>query len=315
MRFRIELRQLFGRRFYARAVRGAEHQPLHCSAIAGRLSDALCSVKQWDVSRTDKNLISQTQTLEHRMKQSLAQQIRQLLLAIALCAVFGVQAQEAAIRKNLAERYPKWAKIDEVKKTPVSGLYEVRIGDNLIYVDEQANYIFQGGGLIDTRTGLNLTEDRLSRALAIDFSSLPLKDAMVWRSGNGSRPIAVFVDPFCGPCRFLEVELQKLNDVTVYVFLYPSLGPASVKKSREIWCARDPARVWLKWMLGREQPPLTFMSCDSSALERNEGFGRRQRITGTPTIIFQDGYRMPGATSADRLERQLIASSSAMGKR
>jgi thiol:disulfide interchange protein DsbC len=249
------------------------------------------------------------------MKNTVVLRWKWVVTAAVLSCYLGVQAQEATIRKNLAERNPRWAKVDEINKSPIPGLYEVRIGDTVLYVDEQANHVIQGGGLFDTRTGVNLTEDRLSRAMAIDFSTLPLKDAMVWQSGNGRRKVAVFVDPFCGPCRFLEVELQKLTDVTVYVFLYPSLGPASVKKSREIWCARDNARVWLKWMIGREQPPLSFMLCDSSVLERNEEFGRRQRITGTPTLIFQDGYRVPGATTADRIERQLVASSAAPVKR
>jgi thiol:disulfide interchange protein DsbC len=249
------------------------------------------------------------------MKNFAAPSWRSLLLVLLLGSVLAVQAQEATIRKNLAERNPRWGNIDEIRKTPLPGLYEVRIGDTVLYVDEQANHVIQGGSLFDARTGVNLTQDRLSRAMAIDFSSLPLKDAMVWQVGNGSRKMAVFVDPFCGPCRFLEAELQKLNDVTVYVFLYPLLGPASVKKSKEIWCARDNARVWLRWMLVREQPPLSFMSCDTTVLERNEAFGRLQRITGTPTILFQDGYRMPGATTADRLERQLVASSTVSVKR
>ncbi|MFM8900360.1 MAG: DsbC family protein [Burkholderiales bacterium] len=238
---------------------------------------------------------------------------------VVLLGLFAAQAvawaQEATIRKNLGARNPRWAQIDEVNKTPLPGLYEVRVGETLLYVDEQANYVIQGGGLFDTRTGVNLTEERLARVMAINFSSLPLKDAMVWQVGNGSRKVAVFVDPFCGPCRFLEGELQKLSDVTVYVFLYPSLGPESEKKSREIWCAKDNARVWLRWMLARQQPPLSFMSCDSSALARNEAFGRQHRITGTPTIIFQDGYRMPGATTAERLERQLLASAATVVKR
>lgn len=253
------------------------------------------------------------------MKKQAVSSIKPLLMVTALLCLLLVQtvvgAQEATIRKNLGARNPAWAKIDEVNKTPLPGLYEVRVGETLLYVDEQANYVIQGGGLFDTRTGVNLTEERLARLMAINFSSLPLQDAMVWQAGNGSRKMAVFVDPFCGPCRFLEVELQKLSDVTVYVFLYPSLGPASVKKSREIWCSRDNARVWLGWMLARQQPPLNFMSCDSSVLERNEAFGARHRITGTPAIIFQDGYRMPGATTADRLERQLRASTSTVVKR
>ena len=90
------------------------------------------------------------------------------------------------IRKNLAERLPNLPKIDEVSKTPIPGLYEVRIGTEIFYTDEQGNYLIQGN-LIDTKTRTDLTEARITSSRAIDFASLPLKDAVVIKQGNGTR--------------------------------------------------------------------------------------------------------------------------------
>jgi Disulfide bond isomerase protein N-terminus/Thioredoxin-like domain len=143
-----------------------------------------------------------------------------LLLCLALFAGHAAWAQEALIRKNLSERLPNLPKIDEVNKTPIPGLYEVRIGQEILYADEQGNYLIQGN-LIDTKTRADLTEARLSKLSAIDFASLPLKDAVVIKQGSGARRLAVFGDPNCGYCKRFERDLAKLQDVTIYTFLYP----------------------------------------------------------------------------------------------
>ena len=94
-------------------------------------------------------------------------------------------AQEAAIRKNLAERLPNLPKIDEVTRTPVAGLYEVRFGGTeILYSDATGEHIFVNGALIETKTRTDLTEARLDKLLAIDFDKLPLKDAMVAAPGQ-----------------------------------------------------------------------------------------------------------------------------------
>jgi len=129
-------------------------------------------------------------------------------------------AQEAVIRKNIAERLPEFPKIDEVTKTPIPGIYELRLGTEVVYSDEQGNHLIEGS-LIDTRSRANLTEARQNKLSAIDFASLPLKDAMVWKQGTGARRIAVFADPNCGYCKKFERELQQVKDVTVYTFLIP----------------------------------------------------------------------------------------------
>ena len=71
-------------------------------------------------------------------------------IAIALLALGSAQAQEAAIRKNLTERLPNIPKIDEISKTPMNGLYEIRMGGDIMYSDAEGNFLIQGA-LIDVR--------------------------------------------------------------------------------------------------------------------------------------------------------------------
>src|SRR5574344_1163715 len=96
------------------------------------------------------------------------------LLAAAALLLTGATAfaQDAAIRKTLAERIPQLSQIDEVRQTPMKGLYEVRVGTDVFYTDASGNYLIQGE-LIDTRARRNLTEDRITRLTAIDFKALP----------------------------------------------------------------------------------------------------------------------------------------------
>ena len=227
------------------------------------------------------------------------------LLACSLSAAF---AQEAVIRKNLAERLPALSKIDEVSKTPMNGLYEIRVDSDIFYTDAEGNFLIQGN-LIDTKGKRNLTEERVTKLSAIDFDDLPLKDAFTQVRGNGKRKLAVFEDPNCGYCKRFERDLQKVNDVTIHTFLIPILSADSAEKSKNIWCAKDKNKAWLDWMV-RDQNPAKA-SCDTTALERNLAFSKKYKITGTPTVFFANGTRVPGAISAPEIEKQLA---SATGK-
>ena len=227
-------------------------------------------------------------------------------VALAFFAAAGAHAgpQEDKIRKNLTERVPQMGKIDEVTKTPMPGLFEVRVGSDIYYSDAEGNWLLHGT-LIDTRQQRNLTQEREDKLLAIPFDSLPLKDAFVIVRGNGKRKMAVFEDPNCPYCKSFERDLQKVNDVTIYMFLYPILGPDSTQKSKNIWCAKDPKDAWMDFMLRSKAPAQA--SCDTSAIERNVAFGRKHKITGTPTMILADGSRVPGAVSAADVEKLLAA--------
>lgn len=153
----------------------------------------------------------------------------------------GASAVPEAIRAALQKRFERLPAIDSIEPAPVPGLWEVRMGTEVVYTDAAGDHLIKGE-IIETASRRNLTEERVSKLTAIDFASLPLNDAVVWKSGNGSRKIAVFADPNCGYCKRFEQSLKDVKDVTVYTFLYPILGGDSPQKSEAVWCAKDRAR-------------------------------------------------------------------------
>ena len=217
----------------------------------------------------------------------------------------GAIAQEAAIREAIAKRVPQLKAIDEVRTTKVPGLYEIRVnGAEIYYTDAKGNYLIQGN-LFETKGLRNLTEERINKLSAIKFDALPLKDAFTIVRGNGSRKLAVFEDPNCGYCKRFERDLQKIDNVTIYMFLYPILGPDSNEKAKALWCSRDKVQAWQDWMLRDQVPAPAAAMCDTAPVARNVEFGKTYRIQGTPTLLFEDGNRIPGAIDAQQIEKHL----------
>ncbi|NYT22270.1 DsbC family protein [Alcaligenaceae bacterium] len=204
------------------------------------------------------------------------------------------------VRKGFEQRFPGLP-VTEVSSTPFAGLFEVRIGTDLVYVDAEVNYVLQGS-LIDAKTRSDLTAKRIAKLSEVDIDTLPLKDAIKQVRGDGSRRMVVFEDPNCGYCKMLHENLRDIDNVTVYTFLYPILSPDSHTRSRNIWCAADSAETWRAWMLEGVQPAVA--ECDTP-IEANLQLGRGLMVTGTPAIFFADGSRMNGAMPADALERKL----------
>jgi thiol:disulfide interchange protein DsbC len=216
-------------------------------------------------------------------------------------------AQEAEIRKNFAARLPGFPPIDDIRKSPMPGVWEVRIGVRFFYTDAEGAFAIEGGELVDLRTRKNLTQERIDAVTAIKFADLPLADALVFKQGKGTRKLAVFSDPFCGYCRGLERDLVMLKDVTIYTFLLPSISQASLPKSKEILCAKEPAVAWRALMIDGVQPPDASADClaKQKAPERVLAFGGKYYIQSTPTIVFEDGLRTRGAMPLAMIEERL----------
>ena len=236
---------------------------------------------------------------------NLPSTLRRALALLALALPLLAPAQEATIRKALTERIPGLSGIDEISKSPMPGLFEVRIGNDIFYTDPEGNYLIQGA-LIDTRARKNLTEERINKLTAIDFKDLQLKNAFTVVRGNGKRKVAVFEDPNCPYCKRFEKDLEKIDNVTVHTFLVPILGADSTEKSKRIWCASDKVKTWDDWMLRNVSPKEAGAKCDTAALDANVAFARKYNITGTPTLVFVDGHRVPGAINTQQIE-QLLA--------
>lgn len=242
---------------------------------------------------------------EHLARKSL---LGFALIALTAAGMPDAWANEAAIRKNLAERMPQLPKIDEVSRSPINGLWEVRIATDILYTDAEGNYLLQGD-IFDTRERKNVTQARVDRLSAFDFPNLPIRDAITIRQGNGSRKVAVFVDPNCGFCKRFERDLASLKDVTIYNFVYPILGPDSEAKSRDIWCAKDRSKAWRDWMIDGKLPAKADANCDVAAITRNVALGKKHRVNGTPATVLEDGNRLPGAVPLDTLEKRIASAS------
>jgi len=229
------------------------------------------------------------------------------VLTLALAAMLGcsAEANESVIRRALAERLPpNFPALDEVRPSPIPGLFELRFGTEIRYTDAKGEFLFEGD-LIDLKTRKSLTQERVEKLTAVNFEALPLKDAIVWKRGNGKQRVAVFADPNCGYCKRFERTLQELKDVTVYTFVIPILGSDSREKTRNIWCAKDSTDAWLGWMLANRTPDKVSGNCDEAPIERNLAFARKHAIHGTPAVVFEDGTRAPGAIPLDVLVKRL----------
>lgn len=230
--------------------------------------------------------------------------LRRHLFTIGLSAFcVSAFADEITIKKNLATRLPNLPQIDEITKTPMNGLWEIRMGSEVIYSDAQGSFVIEGH-IIDTQKHLNLTEARIAKLTAFDFAKLPLKDAVVWKQGTGTRKIVVFADPNCTYCKRFEKDLNNVKNITVYTFLFPILGGDSPDKSKAIWCAKDKGKVWRNWMIDGTAPPAVAGKCDTAALDRNVALGRKHGISGTPSLVFEDSERVPGIISAEEVEKK-----------
>lgn len=214
-------------------------------------------------------------------------------------------AQENTIRQRFKERVLQGGNVTSVTKTPYMGLYEVRVGNKIVYTDSKARWLFIGR-VIDIESGQDYTRDRIEEISKIRFSNLPFGQAVRKVNGKGERKIAVFSDPNCGYCKRLEEMLNGVDNLTIYIFPLNILSERSRAISRNIWCAPDSAQAWNNWMLKGEKPPEAAKDCaysDDAVL----ALARQFEITGTPVIFFQDGSRITGLPDIADFTRALSA--------
>lgn len=223
--------------------------------------------------------------------------------------VFAQTAQESAVKKLIEPKLGQGVKVDSVIKTPYSGLFEVRVGSDILYTDEKAQYLFVGN-VLDAKSGTNYTKARTDELSKIKFSDLPLESALKMVKGDGKRVIAVFEDPNCGYCKRFRKTLAGMDNITVYTFLYNILSEDSTVKSKNVWCSADRNKAWDEWMLNGKAPSAAPANC-ATPNEKILVLGQKLRVNGTPAIFFADGSRVPGAMDAKGLEEKFASLSSA----
>ncbi|MCF8166640.1 MAG: DsbC family protein [Rhodoferax sp.] len=224
-----------------------------------------------------------------------------LILGMA-SSVFALN--EKQIRTEIQKRLGTSANVRNVTPSPIPGLFEVQVNNEIFYTDSNAKYLIQGE-MVELASGNNLTTKRQEDINRIKWSELPHAQAFKVVRGNGSRQIAVFSDPNCGYCKRLEKTLQQLDNVTIYNYLIPILSADSALKSKQIWCAADQQKVWNDWMLNNLGP--SGKSDCANPIDKNLTLAKNYGINGTPTIFFTDGSRFPGAVQLADIEKKLAS--------
>ncbi len=222
-------------------------------------------------------------------------------LLIAHAAVADENDVKKAVGPVLEQMFGPGIKVDGVRKAGVGNLYEIQVGGDLLYTDEKVSYLMTGD-VLDVKAKKNLTDERKQKLSQIKFSDLPLDLAVKQVKGNGKRVVATFEDPNCSYCRKLAKELQGVNDVTIYTFLYPILSPDSSEKAKNLWCASDRVKAWNDLMIDGKQP--TSGNCEHPT-SKVVALGQKLNIRGTPTMFFADGSRVPGYMPVAMLEKAL----------
>ncbi len=215
-----------------------------------------------------------------------------------------IAPQYAELARKLAKGLPEY-RIVHITPSGVDGILEVLMEDNrIVYSDTSGKHLFNGH-LFDLDTHEDLTERRIEALTRIDLKQLPLADAFDVVHGNGKRQLYLFEDPDCPYCKKFEEQLQKVNDVTLHIYLFPlvSLHPHANEHALGIWCASDRQKAWADKMLKGIDPP-AVAKC-ANPIDRNLALGDKIHIEGTPTILFADGRVRAGMMSAEELERML----------
>lgn len=232
-----------------------------------------------------------------------------LLVSSHSIAVEKTKAQLNAAEKNRAlqlhlieqvEKQIGLGQVVAITETKYGGLYEVRGKQGIVYTDKNGEFLFMGK-IVETASGRDITQERESELNKIDFSSLPLQLAIKTVNGNGKRVIAIFEDPNCGFCVKNYASLLALKDVTIYSFQYNILSPDSVTKSAMAWCADDRVKAWGDLLSAKKTPDNPITNCATPHAEVL-ALGKKLKVTGTPTIFFSDGTRVPGWMTPDKYE-------------
>jgi thiol:disulfide interchange protein DsbC len=225
---------------------------------------------------------------------------RTLLFAAALLLTTAALADEATIRRVVEEKLGG-VKVEGVQSGPL-GLFEVRFrgadGVRVVYTDANATHIILGK-IYDTRADKDLTEERVRKLNVIKFESLPLAQAVKIQRGNGKRTLVMFSDPYCPYCKQFEQQLQTIDNITVYVFMFPVIRPQLADHSKSVWCAPDRAKAWLDLALKNTPPPAA--TCDNPVQATLE-LGRKLGVNSTPTLFLASGERVQGGMSAADLK-------------
>jgi thiol:disulfide interchange protein DsbC len=206
------------------------------------------------------------------------------------------------IQSNLTKYLPD-LKVDQIRTTPLAGIYEIDSGRKVFYSDVSGSYIMLGN-LLNLANKTSLTKQRSEELNIINWQQLPLDLAIMRKIGKGNQKIAVFTDPDCPFCQRLEAEtMNKLRNVTIYYYFYPlPIHPQAADDAKRILCAENPESAMVSFMAKGKTLGKNNNCRRSNDLALMQKIGKEVvQVSGTPTIVLPNGRIVSGLVPADYL--------------
>lgn len=204
----------------------------------------------------------------------------------------------ARLTQSLARSMPNVVP-SKISETPVTGLYEVIVGSQVVYMSVDARYMIEGD-LIDLVTKRNVSEEAKSAIRLTAIDQLGSDNMLVYKPEEVKDTITVITDINCTYCRRLhkEIPVYLKNDVEVrYIFMSERGSPAGMKKTVSVWCSDDRQRALTTAKAGGN---IEEKTCDNP-IKQHLVLARELGVRGTPAIILEDGQLLPGYVQADKL--------------
>ena len=229
-----------------------------------------------------------------------------LLVLGALLVQTSAPAEQASVdpRVEVASRIPG-AKVDQLKATPIPGMYEYTRGTEIAYVTADGKYAISGD-LFDLAKNDNLTEQHRRELRSKLIAAVPEDQMLIFGPKDPKYTITVFTDVDCAYCRKLHSQIAEYNRLGVRVryLMYPRTGPntSSWTKAEQVWCSADRNDALTRAKLGQD---LKAKPCADNPVARTYQLGQDFSLQGTPAIILADGDLLPGYVPPDVLVKQL----------
>lgn len=234
-----------------------------------------------------------------------------LLLIPAVAALSLACAGEAVpqaakpdeIRAEIAKRLE--VKVEDVRPSPIEGLYEVRSGAEVGYVSTDGRF-YVDGDVFDMESKRNLTEDVRRKGRLALLAAVADEDTIVFApKGTARHTVTVFTDVDCVYCRKMHSEIGELNGhgIRVRYLMFPRGGPGteSWRKAEAVWCSADRKDALTRAKRGEK---VEARACDTPVARQYE-IGKQIGLTGTPGIVTDSGEFLAGYANAAYLAAYL----------
>jgi thiol:disulfide interchange protein DsbC len=216
--------------------------------------------------------------------------------------------QAADPRAALLKRLPAGSKLEDLRPSPIAGIYEFAQGTDVSYITADGKYFFDGN-LYDMDSRENLTEVQRTRARVALIGAVPESQMVIFGPKNPRYTITVFTDVDCAYCRKLHSQMAELNRLGVRVryMFFPRTGPNtdSWKKAEVVWCSPDRNEALTRAKAGAQLD--LSKTCAATPVAREYALGQSIGVRGTPAIVTESGEYIEGYMPPQELVQQLKA--------